>query len=128
MKSATGGMQRADYALDPKVVGASTANLRQEYRYVMLPKRRVASTRVKGELTPAKISEALKLVSSGQANRAFGGAYGVKKMQPWGALTTEGTEVMSGGESINLQLWYTKGCFNALAEPAISVHEMQYGG
>jgi len=132
MKSATGGKLRGNFETNNEVVRAFRENQRQEYRYIIQPKRRIASTRIKGEVTSAKISEALKMVKGaikdGGADRAFGEKCTIKKVQCWGQLAEAEGVTGNGSDAINLQLWHTKGCFNAKAELAMSVYEMQYGG
>ena len=103
-----------------------------EYQYKIQPRRIVAQVDVKGEATPEKIAEALKMIRAAvesDGKKLFNKSSEVKlrgKNLDAGLMGGKG----EGGENqqplLGLQLWGSKACFNMQGEPAMAIYEMQY--
>jgi hypothetical protein len=131
MKGSTMGFQRGDFDYDIETMKAFEENEYREYRYRIQSARRIISTDIKGDVSPQKIDEALKLIrasiATGEAQAVFKSEkpLRVKEETPWGRLKEDAIEG-DKSEALGFQLWNTKSCFNSQAEPSIAVYEMQY--
>ena len=94
------------------------------YRYRMQRRRIVAEVDVKGDVDGAAITAAvakIRAVLSAGKVAMDGRRYRVKKQTAAEAAAEGATKGAFG-----LQLWSSKIGFNALAQPAIAIYEMQY--
>ena len=124
MKSATGGILRANVPLNATVIRDFEAKERKEYLYRILPRRLVAEVGITGEATPEKISAALSELKETvvrDAERVIGRRV-MMRQRDLGSKPQLG-----GSPQLGLQLWGCKACFNARGEPAMGVYELQYG-
>ena len=137
MKSVKGGALRGqNVQFDEKKMAEFESMERQEYRYKVQPTRIVAQVDVKGEATPEKIAEALKMIRAAVESDG-------KKLFNKNDVQLRGKNLDIdpsmgegvGGGIINdknqppllgLQLWGSKACFNMMGEPAMAIYEMQY--
>ena len=126
-----GALRGQNVQFDEQKMAEFESMERQEYRYKVQPSRIVAQVDVKGEATPEKIAEALKMIRNAVESDG-------KKLFNKKNVTLRGKnlDVGSTGEGITndknqqpllgLQLWGSKACFNMIGEPAMAIYEMQY--
>jgi hypothetical protein len=123
MKSISQGNLRGDVTYNTSLMMEFEQSENISFTYKKISKRIFAQTDIKGEPTPDKISVALKLLRetiNSEGKRIIGKNICIKTLE---FIDDSKVDVGSG---VGFQLWGCKAGFNANAEPAIAVYEMQY--
>ena len=109
MKGVSQGMSRGIEKLDREYFGKYILAQKKFYRVRLLPKRKIASVAVKGEVKKETISQSLVMIKKALSNSR------------WVQVDNKDEK-----ECFNLHLENTKVCFSPRGEPSMSIYEMQY--